>query len=311
MIRPRNGKPWPWSTIREPRPEDWQIGMTVCVAVENRIESYLVVVSDMKVSTTDMSADFASIKVRSIGSRWVVTFSGSDMTPVMPIIRKAKRLLTRGESVIEIERAFVDAYKSYIQELAEANVLSPIGYTLEEFKKHGLEQLGQEQFSRHLYELEQQKTDAQFLVAGYDDSDPMAHIFTVSYPGVVNNYSTLGLWAIGSGQTNALGSLFNADIKTALYSTMPETIYRACEAKFNAENAEGVGKETAGIILTKDGYRKGISGDGIRKLKLHWQRTRVLKVPQEAQADANEIWKSFCDERKSTTAKPSSRDSSQ
>src|ERR1022692_4908149 len=89
----------------------------------------------------------------------------------------------------------------------------------------------------------------QFLLAGFDH-DGDGHILTVENPGIVKNHDPVGFWAIGSGALSALGILFFHSMRGEL--PLPEVLYHICEAKFMAESAIGVGKQTNVRIVTHD-----------------------------------------------------------
>jgi hypothetical protein len=112
--------------------------------------------------------------------------------------------------------------------------------------------------------------------------------FSVTSPGKFTYYSQIGFWAIGSGETHALGSFFNS--RNPLKALDRQSIlYRVCEAKFNAENAVGVGETTCAMIVYPDGSRLTPTNDEIAGLKEVWKRTRILAVPTDGKAIATSI----------------------
>lgn len=219
---------------------------------------------------------------------WMAMFAGNDISCVDPIVNDVKNQFkskTHPESLPNVRDAFINAFQTQLRMKSENEVLKPIGYSLEEFKQLGLSQLGPENFSRFLYQMQQQSIDVEFLVAGFDNG---AHIFTVTSPGKISDFSPVGFWAIGSGQTNALGSLFNCQ-GTLFAADISTIIYRVLEAKFNAEGAAGVGKKTILTILRDDSERYSLYA-GVDSMRPFWEKTRVLKVPGEAKAKADEFW---------------------
>ena len=182
MIRPlplKSGKPWPWNALPKPRPADWGIGMTICIAAHCFREKCIVLASDFMVARGDMSADMAAFKQQSVGSHWMAEFAGDDISLVTPIIRSVRRSLRGKTDLLEdITAAFVQAYGEQLQLKTENEILRPIGYTHQEFKESGLSQLGAETFSRIFYEIQQQHIELDFLIAGFDQKDPF--IFTVT-----------------------------------------------------------------------------------------------------------------------------------
>jgi len=261
--------------------------MTVCIAAHCSKENCLILASDFMVSTGDMSADFGAFKQKAIGSYWMAVFAGDDISSMTPIIKSVRRSLRdKEDSLDNVTDAFVGAFAEELRLRTENEILRPIGYSHQEFKKVGLAQLGPETFSRIFYEVQQQRLDLQFLVAGFENREP--YIFTVTSPGKVTHYSELAFWAIGSGQTNALGSLFNSQTN-ARFQGRDAVIYRVCEAKFNAENAIGVGPETSLTILNEDGTRITPGFTAVRALRPIWEKTRTKVVPPEATKAIREI----------------------
>lgn len=238
---------WPWNTIKTPRPADWGIGMTVCIAAHCFPDNCMVIASDFMVTTGSMSADMTAFKQKAIGQHWMAEFAGDDISLVTPILRHARKFLSGKEDTLDnVASAFVDAFADQLRLKTENEILRPTGYSHQEFKESGLAQLGPETFSRIFYEIQQQSLDLEFMLAGFEGVEP--YIFTVSSPGKVTHYTEIAFWAIGSGQTNALGSLFNLD-SASRFGDTNDVIYRVCEAKFNAESAVGVGPETSLTVL--------------------------------------------------------------
>lgn len=263
----------------KPRPADWGIGMTVCIAAHCSTERCIVLASDMMISTVDMSADLAAMKMYPIGKHWVAQFAGDDISQVTAMLKNIHDDLGGRETLAFTSNLFTAAYAARLQRKVETEILGPIGYTFAEFKEKGLAQLGQEAFSRILYDIQQQRLELEILVSGFDGNDP--HIFAIRSPGKITYYSQLGFWAIGSGETHALGSFFNARNPLSALDRA-STLYRVCEAKFNAENAVGVGPTTSVMIVYPDGSRLHPTIDEIEGLKREWERTRVMAVPSVA-----------------------------
>ena len=69
--------------------------------------------------------------------------------------------------------------------------------------------------------------------------------------GEVEYFDLTGFWAIGSGQTAALGALFNK--KHSRYIPYKRVLLNLCEAKFAAEDAPGVGKGSFVVVVHPNG----------------------------------------------------------
>jgi ATP-dependent protease HslVU (ClpYQ) peptidase subunit len=284
-------KPWPWNTIPEPTPADWGIGMTVCIASHCFGAKAIVLASDTMVSTHDMSADLAAFKFQSISRSWIAQYAGNDVGQVTPLLHRIRGRLDRQPDTLEnVVAAFTDAFTQELRHKTEIEIVRPLGYaSIEEFRSAGARELGSDMFTRALIEMQQQIIDVQFLVAGFDENKE-PQIFTVTSPGKVSHFIEVGFWAIGSGQTNALGSLFNLKMR-AKFGDLATNMYRVCEAKFNAENALGVGRETSLLVLHQDTTRYHIDFSRINELRAFWESTRTVAPPAGASTKADELIK--------------------
>jgi hypothetical protein len=92
------------------------------------------------------------------------------------------------------------------------------------------------------------------------------------------------MWAIGSGSPSALSALaFHADKHgLSYYSSLPDALYRACEAKFMAESAKEVGGNTFVTIMQKDANVRYVSELGVRRIKKIWERKGAPRIPSQA-----------------------------
>lgn len=268
-------KPWPWNTLPEPTPADWGFGMTVCIAVHSSQNDEFICATDSMISTGEMSADGLAMKYAAIWDTYIAMFSGNDISAISPIIRSVRKQYSSlpQHDVDDVVAAFRSAFANERLKKAEAVVMPP-GMTISEFYADGINRLGPELFSRLFNEIENVRLDLQFLVCGFDAGDPV--LFTISDPGVETHYDLMGFWAIGSGNNNALGSLFNLK-SSVVFKGEAEILYRTLEAKFFAESAAGVGKETTCFKITKNGER-GFIRD-IDPLRTIWEGSSRRPLP--------------------------------
>jgi hypothetical protein len=237
------------------------------------------------------SADDLAIKFTSIGNRWVAMFAGNDISPVVPIfktVRNSARLLT-DETLEEIVDLFRTAIRKESTKRAEAIVLSRFDLDMSEFRREGLANLGSELFTRLAYEIEQISLDLTFLVYGFEGTqNPKPHIFSINGSGEVSYYDIGGFWAIGSGQTSALGALFGLR-SSVTYKELPDALYLLAKAKFSAESALGVGKETIAFVLQADSERYLVHTAEMQKIKVVWEASRGPDVPPGAEAITSKL----------------------
>jgi 20S proteasome alpha/beta subunit len=226
----------------------WGYGVTVCIAAitaETRLLPYehiIVTASDTKVSFGSHSAE-NTIKAESLHESWGVMFAGNDITNAVPVMDGAREILKGKDGTFrEAKNAVKMAYQEHLRELISDTFLSPYKMTFEEFKKKGQKQLPGHIYNSVCEQIREFDLGCTFLVYGFDEVK-RPHLFVADNPGRISVYDKPGFCAIGSGQMNALSMLSymgQATEKTSL----PETIYNVLTAKYMAEGADGVGKET-------------------------------------------------------------------
>jgi hypothetical protein len=206
---------------------------------------------DEMLSTGDMSAENVAMKFSGLGRHWACMFACNDISSIKPIIAGVQRALSSSlyETRDEVSLAFRNAYKAEIRRKVESSVLPP-GIDLDDFYMFGLQRLGPDTFNRIFAQIQNVQLEASFLVCGFSGDDQC--VFTFTDPGRECDYDLIGFWAIGSGATNALGSLFNLKGAPLRFRSYEEVIWRVCEAKFYAESAQGVGKTTTVFWVGKD-----------------------------------------------------------
>ncbi|MGD0402322.1 MAG: hypothetical protein ABSB66_03925 [Candidatus Acidiferrales bacterium] len=271
--------------------------MTVCIASFCHREKCIVAVEDSMLSMSEMSADSAAIKHKAIGNSWVAMLAGGDVSPSVPILRDVRKALGKpsSESLDEIVSAFQSAYKKQIVQAAETSILSRFDINMAEFRSNGLASFGPELFTRLIYEIEQVTLDLTFLVCGFDQKEP--HIFTIHGKGDATYFDLAGFWAIGSGQTSALATLFAAQ-SSVIFKNLPDVLWMVSKAKFNAETALGVGKRTTGLVLKENLERYVIQSEKMKEVKDLWEKQRQPDCPTENDVPLSKILKQAEDEFK-------------
>jgi Proteasome subunit len=256
--------------------------MTICVAVICDSLNSIVTASDTLLSTDRFSADNLAVKVEAISQNWMAFFAADDMSSCWPILREARARFVDQENTIEqIKTSFKEAYRSELQKRITDEVLGRYALDLESFKQNGLKQLGRQVFNDLCLQIDRINFDCQFLVCGFD-SDQKPHIFTVENPGVAIEYSTPGFWAIGSGASSALSTLFFHRVITGI--RLEKAIYHVCEAKFMAESALGVGVTTCVVIFHKPDEVELLDEDLVDEIKKTWTREGQARVPSGIEA---------------------------
>ncbi len=264
--------------------------MTVCVAAYtvSPLERALVMASDEMASVMSGACciDENMLKVAPIHRMWAAMFSAEDVTPVEPIMRRVMQELcpdgfdkAPAVTVSMMQGAFKRGYQAERAERTADALLSPYQLDMSAFNRRALELFGDNGAAVMRDRIERFEFDCEFLVCGFDKSlEP--HIFTVSNPGVVRDYDTVGYWAVGSGSFNALSAL--ALRGHSMRHSLESTIYNVCEAKFAAENAVAVGKASFVVVHRPDGRWASLSPETVEHMRAAWTTYGKPRAPIEA-----------------------------
>jgi hypothetical protein len=292
MIKPFP-KPWPWNKLPNPTPADWGIGMTVCIAAicEPTVDDeYIVVVSDRMVSMGGyFSADDIVRKVDPAGYGWTSMIAGNDVSPAVPILKRVKEGMAM-EPYYDSQKGMVDifkdAYKQQRLEQIEDEILSPLGFTWDTFRNDARVQLPERVYERIVDRIRQYELDLTFLISGFDDKG-VSHIFTVSNPGKCDYYEKLGFWAIGSGQHQAVASMFANHYSR--HDRLEGCTAKVLTAKLIAESALGVGKRTWLMVVSAKIRHKSmfISSETVDAFRKEWKTLPRLPIGGVAAISAN------------------------
>jgi hypothetical protein len=170
--------------------------------------------------------------------------SGDDITQAETIVRDVGHDLSGIDrpSEKEVRGALERAWRRERVHRAETIVLAPFNLTLQEFIRDGRSLFGDSGFADIRVRIEtESKFSLEIIVAGYDDRS-RPRLFKIDDTGIASEWTRIGFVAIGSGATMATTSLVLANYQTNLAES--EALYELCAAKFVAESAPGVGKET-------------------------------------------------------------------
>jgi hypothetical protein len=102
-------------------------------------------------------------------------------------------------------------------------------------------------------------------------------------PGICTSCDVTGFWAIGSGQQQALSSIFFSfkDLDTRpIEPSLEGLIYDLCAAKFMAERADGVGEATDLVIQRFGQGPHFYSDDSINAIRKIWEEEGRPRQPE-------------------------------
>ena len=158
------------------------------------------------------------------------------------------------------------------------DVLAPFGITMDEFLAKGRKQFTISMFQSLCERIIATELKCDFLLFGYDN-DRNPHIVHLTGNGADYVYDKPGFWAIGSGAYSALSMLFFR--QQNVLTELPETFYHACEAKFMAESAIGVGKATFPYVLIPGQDPLRFDPGLIFQVRAAWEIKAKPKMPTE------------------------------
>jgi len=240
MLHTRRHGPRPYyqKGYRIPRPADWGLGMTACVAgIALGLNAVVIAVDQMLTVGGDLTADMNEFaKGMRVHARWYATYAGDvDQTP--QIMSQVTNLLARYQKprVERVTDVFLKVYKKHRERLVAQGATS---------------------------------FDTEFLVAGFDSNDS-PRIFTIRPPGVEGRHDFTGFWAIGSGAEFAITHLMSNGYR--IMQPLEQSIYQIAEAKYAAEIDQNVGGKTALAILLRDEKIAIISGAKADELRRIWE----------------------------------------
>jgi hypothetical protein len=192
-------------------------------------------------------------KVETIHKNWKVMFAGH-VPPAFPVMDAARESLAKHKkppSVQDVMQAVWMAYKAERLKVVEAVHLSPIGWTLDEFKSPAAEIIPAWKRVELLKKMEDEKLGVSLLVAGFDGQGK-GHIFNIRrhYEPPERNQSP-GFQSIGSGSDAADWMLMYRS--ASWFMPLRLMLYYAYEAKRFGEEASGVGAKTDLLVMRGDG----------------------------------------------------------
>ncbi len=256
--------------------------MTVGIAAIVYEQGLIVTVCDQMLSGNDLvqARDHAALKARKISSNWAVIFSGNGVLFVPFVDQAIKLSLDIGGNVDlkDIKVTLESLYRSTREEQFVNWHISKLGYkSVEEFRKSGLSELGDNIFGDVINELSKFELGINFIVFGHDENKH-PHIFSLENPGVLVNHDLERFSVIGSGTYMARASLSRQHLPTSLNSVL----YRVLGAKFSSETASGVGKGTSVIITDSNGEVSYLSKEVVDSVRAIWDREINAPDPSDA-----------------------------
>ena len=157
--------------------------------------------------------------------------------------------------------AMESAYQAKRIHDAEALYLTPIGWTLREFKSDGFEKLGDVAATQIRDAIDDFEYELDLLVAGFDDHGE-GRIFSISSDdrGIASRRD-MGFHAVGSGDTNARFIMTHRRVAPKM--PLRESLIYTLEGKYYGELASGVGIRTDLFVMRPDQDDLSIHEDNV------------------------------------------------
>jgi 20S proteasome alpha/beta subunit len=263
--------------------------MTVAIAVLCDDHESIVFACDRKATFADFSADHAAFKIVRLYRRHWVLSAGDDVEYAEDILREAGDALDAKEKLQtpkQVADALNDAYWNALHAQIESRVLRKHKFTVDSFRDSGSKKCTATVYNNLCAKIERVELSLRFMLIGFSASG-RGHIYVVDGSESPKCYTSIGVWAIGSGEHAALSSLaFHIErSELSKYRTSTEdAVYFACEAKFMAESSGHVGKDdaTVGIVSSRDKDPSEIAllpSQDLARVKELWKTQGAPRVP--------------------------------
>jgi hypothetical protein len=273
----------PSQSRRAMRPSDWGFGMTICLAAISSTGKEIIAASDSLMSWGGTVTGETSLKYNRLHRRWAVMIAGDDVLPTEPMIRHLTIDIGRYKvpTVQQVEDGIRRSWKFVKNQQATTQVLSAYDLNLEKFIREGRDTFGDIGFADLRAAVDRaSELSCELLVYGFDESD-MAVLFVVVHPGEPVNFTRLGFAAIGSGRDSAIASLMWNPSHKAYHDTTT-VVYRVAAAKFMAESALGVGRDTTISGLKPDGSAFLLSNAQVKAIRTLWEGEGQPRIPKSS-----------------------------
>jgi len=183
--------------------------MTCCVAALCDDSKAIVLAADKMIGLGMIESEPSITKIFKIHRDWWVMVAGNDIAPAFDIVDAAKRELA-GKNSVSVGAASRTVYECYVEkrsEQAEAQFLTPLGWTLKKFNSnHSTSVIPDASRVDIANRIQNHFLQVSLLVAGFDRQGD-GHIFAVEdydNRGAPRRWDIPGYSAIGSGSRGAI-----------------------------------------------------------------------------------------------------------
>lgn len=222
--------------------------MTVGIAALCDNGNTIVLCADRQFSTSYTSGESRTGKHNNFGENWYVAYAANNVPNAFEVIMTARPPVMALEDKVwhDVIPAIERGYRKVRNAKIEALYLSSWGETAEDFHATGAKRIPPTDYTDLRLKMMAFDLDSSLLIAGFDDT---GRIFTVRNPGVSQDHTGLGFWAIGSGAPAVIANLFSR--QCSFHCHVEEVLYLVYESKIYAESAN-VGPETDLFVICKN-----------------------------------------------------------
>ena len=222
--------------------------MTVCIGAICNKGEIGVVASDRMVTSSFPPIEFEHTRKKLLAiTDYCVTSTAGNALKSINIIPKVITSLGKTPDIETIAQRTKDFYQMLRGDEAEALLLKPRTLNKEVFYTRGASIFPPDLFNIIDHQFNQYDYGLEILLVGVDLGG--AHLFSISNPGLLNCFDTLGFHAIGIGYLHAIQVFIAHGYKTSC--NLEEAINIVYAAKKADEVAPGVGTETDISFITE------------------------------------------------------------
>jgi 20S proteasome alpha/beta subunit len=252
--------------------------LTVCIGALCGNSREVVVASDRMITATYPPIEFehGMPKLEIVSSSCIVLTAGDALAhaDLCRNVRARVGVLSRPK-VAKITDEVRAGYVAQRLQTIEHRFLESRGWSIRDFYDRYMRTLPSDIIVTLDHQIANYNYGLSILVAGVDPDE--AHIYGIRNPGETDCYDSLGYHAIGIGAMHAISSFIaNGYLPTV---DLKFAVYYAYEAKKNAENAPGVGKDIDMAIIQNGGHNI-ITTEQIDALEEIYETRRVHKTSE-------------------------------
>jgi hypothetical protein len=278
--------------LPELKASNWRVwNVSLCLSLLAESGKKIINISDEKVNFGNFSADTLALKDMPIYRDIYALFAGNDVEHVEPIVERTRELLLdspKPPSVRDAAKALNCAYGERLREEIYCRVLRRRGFTVESFMAEGKKKCTVSDYLNLCSRIEKVSLSVKFIVSGFGANGTKGaqdgHIYTIDGSSAPKSCTPVGMWAIGSGRTAALGWLAHHIERLNMNWMKSEgsALYYGLTARFMAEADVEVGRGDTMIYIAEKGKKARYPTHTlIQTVRDMWEKEGAPQVPKK------------------------------